>query len=248
MDIKGTSYDQDRTETYHVEKYIVPGVYAISFLFLLPYYTLFSKDIVIDTKDLASLVFIGLAVGHLIDALKMYSWGTKVKHNAQLFDKGVAAVLKSWGIRNNDIKEDRVKAQRILFTLLDSGKRTELAWNLVRWQKLIILGILSAIAGLEWIVFAFLAYTEYSKANPFITSFELHLFKAGYPWYCSAVTEFVFGIIMFFIAYRIYKYGLTKQERTNDSYLELLINKKDGILNILNKTSQILPPSKEVGN
>jgi len=60
------------TEPYHLEKYVVPGALAVTLLFIFPWY--FLGGSALGGVDIGTAIIATLAIGHLIESLKIYQW------------------------------------------------------------------------------------------------------------------------------------------------------------------------------
>ena len=136
------------TEPYHLEKYVVPGAVAVGFLFIFPWYILGGKGF--GGIDLGAAIIAVLVVGHVIESLKVYQWGPKVRVNFKTFNAKVEGLLLADGIEQNAV--DRAKA--LLFAKLDTSEISGFAWNLVRWQKMTVVAVLLCLSAIEWLLFA----------------------------------------------------------------------------------------------
>ena len=218
------------TDAYHVEKYIVPGAFAIAQLILLPWYLLGGTPLGI--WDLGTVLVLALVAGHLIESLKVYQWHPKVKTNYATFTARIEGMLGAWGLTEG-IPKSGEKALTVLFTVLPPPERSEWSWNLVRWQKMTVIAVILSAGGLEWLLFAALyAVTPYGH-NPFNSSFALAIFRCDISRSWTLLTEILFGVVCFIMAYSVNKFAVNRQERNNESYFQLIRRHKDYILEAL---------------
>jgi len=89
------------TESYHLEKYVVPGAVAVGFLFIFPWYLLGGKGF--GGIDLGAAVTAVLVVGHVVESLKVYQWGAKVRVNFKTFNAKVEGLLLADGVKQNAV-------------------------------------------------------------------------------------------------------------------------------------------------
>ena len=85
------------TEPYHLEKYVVPGAVAVALLLILPRYLLSGGAL--TGVDLGSAIIAVLVIGHVIESMKLYQWGRKVRENFKAFNAKVEGLLSADGIR-----------------------------------------------------------------------------------------------------------------------------------------------------
>lgn len=163
------------TEPYHLEKYVVPGAVAVGFLFIFPRYLLGGKGF--DGVDLGAAITAVLVVGHVVESLKVYQWGAKVRVNFETFNAKVKGSLLEDGIEQKAV--DQAKA--LLFAKLNPSEISCFAWNLVRWQKMTVSAVLLWVSAFEWLLFAVLAILERKELNPFAATFQLAVLKDGAP-------------------------------------------------------------------
>lgn len=230
--------DSNITGTYHLDKYIVPGAAAISLLFLIPYYA-FGKS-GLGLNDFGAVAIIALVVGHFLESLKVYEWGSKVRANDKEMNNRLDGILMVWGIKDDEVQIKRKRAKAILFALMNGSDQSEFAWNLVRWEKMITLAVLCILAGLEWMVFAALSYCEIYYVNPFAIDFSLHMFKSSVPAHWSPVVEALIGCTILLMGNYVYKNGLGRQRRTNESFLHFFIKYDSELIKALEETDRVL--------
>src|SRR5438270_7764194 len=170
------------TEPYHLEKYVVPGAVAVALLFLLPWYLLGGNGPSLAGSDLATIVIVSLVLGHTMEAFALYQRGPAVKKNFERVNEDIRTVLKSV------VDEKKMPAapfetlMRPLFRICPR-EHSEFAWNLVRWQKMIVIAILLWLAAAQWLLFAFLGYMESKGCNPFNTTWRIVILKPeSDPW------------------------------------------------------------------
>jgi hypothetical protein len=235
-DFKSEIHPRDayQTDAYHLEKYVAPGFYAIAALLLLPIYLFGGTRI--GGWDLATLIVFGLVVGHLVESLRLYRWGRAVDKNFSEFNGRVDGLLVASGIGNQIRLWE--KAQIIVFTLISPYEKSEFTWNLVRWQKMIVLGQLSLLASAEWLVCATLAIGEHHGWNPLANDFRLAIFKPTLSFWWSVGAETVFAVIMFVIAVAMRRSGLDRQRRNNESLFQIIFRHRDAIVKALNEDTK----------
>lgn len=215
------------TDIFHLEKYIVPGTFAVAQLFLLPWYLLGGRPL--GTWDLGTVVLLALVAGHLIESLKVYQWGPKVRQNYTQFKGRIEGILGTWEWKS-DMPEVAENALTVLFVVMPPTARSEFSWNLVRWQKMTVMSVTLVAGGVEWFLFAILKWLSSCGLNPFNSTFTIAAFKKDIPWHWSALTELILGGLFLVIADRVYKYGLNRQVRNNESYFHLIRRHKEHIL------------------
>ena len=217
------------TEPYHLEKYVVPGAVAVALLLILPSYLLVGRAL--GSVDLGSAIIAVLVIGHVIESMKLYQWGRKVRDNFKTFNAKVQGLLSA-----DDIKEDKLeRAKAILFSLLKPSEISEFAWNLVRWQKMSIFAVLLCLSAVQWLLFSLLAIAEWCGYNPFRASFKLSVLKSTAPLWWSLIGELVLVVIMIVAAFFVYKYARDRQNRTNGFYFQLFQNYREVIVGQLKK-------------
>ena len=230
--------DSNITGTYHLDKYIIPGAAAISLLFLIPYYA-FGKT-GLGLNDFGAVAVIALVVGHFMESLKMYEWGPKVKANYKEMNNQLDGILKVWGIADNEERTKRRRARSTLFSVMNGSELSEFAWNLVRWEKMTALAVLCILSGMEWIAFAALSYCEIAQVNPFVMDFSLRIFKPIIPSYWSVIVEALLGCIILMTGRAVYKNGLGRQRRTNESLVRLFIKYQHELISSIEETDKVL--------
>jgi hypothetical protein len=221
------------TEPYHLEKYVVPGAVAVGCLFIFPWYLLGGKGF--GGVDLGAAVIAVLVVGHVIESLKVYQWGAKVRVNFKEFNANVKGVLLAGGITEDMVEQ----AKTMLFTKLNTNEISGFAWNLVRWQKMTVFAILLGVSGIEWLLFAVLAILEWKKLNPFVGTFRLTILKNDFSIWWSVTTEVVLSIIIILMGLCVYKYGRDRQIKNNNFFLGLFLKYREQIIHELKNTASI---------
>jgi len=205
------------TEPFHVEKYVVPGAVAVAFLFIFPWYLLGGKGF--GGIDLGAAIIAVLVVGHVIESLKVYQWGRKVRENFKMFNARVEGLLSADDIQPGVI--DQAKA--VLFSKLDANEISGFAWNLVRWQKMTVFAVLLYLSAIEWLLFAVLAILDWKELNPFTTTFQLAVLRDGTQLRWSILGEVFLAAVLGVTAWCIYKYGLGRQVRNNNFFFQLFL-------------------------
>ena len=215
------------TEPYHLEKYVVPGAVAVSIIFFGPWYLLGGSAL--GGVDLGAALIGALVAGHVIESLKVYQWGRKVRENFRLFNAEVKGVLKADGIDETFLE----KAKSMLFSRLSASERSEFSWNLVRWQKMTVFATLLCVGAIEWIVFGILLLLESKKWNPFAGGFEFVILKQTSSPLRSLVAEGILAAMMILGAWYIYKYAIGRQTRNNNFLLQLFLKHRGEIVDQL---------------
>lgn len=215
------------TEPYHLEKYVVPGAVAVTFLFIFPWYILGGSAL--GGADLGTTIIATLAVGHLIESLKVYQWGRKVRENFRIFNAQVQGLLAADGIEEKEL--DQAKA--VLFSQLNTSEGSGFAWNLVRWQKMTVFAVLLFLSSIQWFLFGILAILECKELNPFTPTFQIVALKEVAPPWSSVVSEVILATAMFLTAWYVYKYGLDRQIRNNGFFFQLFLKYREQIVNQL---------------
>jgi hypothetical protein len=175
-----------------------------------------------------------------MESLKVYEWGPKVKANDKEMNHRLDGILMVWGIKDDEVRTKQKRAKTILFVLMNASELSEFAWNLVRWQKMTTLAVICVLAGMEWIAFAVLSYYESSYVNPFNIDFSLHIFKSSVPVYWSAIIEALIGCVIFLTGRYVYKNGLGRQRKTNESLLHFFIKYDSELIKALEETDKVL--------
>ena len=217
------------TEPYHIEKYIMPGAVAVTLLFIFPWYLLGGGTL--GGVDLGTALLATLVAGHLIESLKVYQWGPMVRKNFGRFNKSTEDLLSAVQIERGA----RERARTLLFSQLNPSESSEFAWNLVRWQKMTVVAVILCLNTIEWLLFAVLAVLQWKHLNPFAATFQLVLFRKEVPLYWSVVSEVIAAGLMLLAAYFIYRYGLDRQNRNNNFFLELFQKHRRDIVDTLKK-------------
>lgn len=217
------------TEPYHIEKYVVPGAVAVTLLFIFPWYLLGGSAL--DGVDLGTTIIATLAIGHLIESLKVYQWGRKVRENFRIFNAQVEGLLAADGIEAKVL--DQAKA--ILFSQLNTSEGSGFAWNLVRWQKMTVFAILLFLSAIEWFLFGILAILEWKELNPFTPTFHIVVLKEWAPPWSLVVSELILVSAMVVTAWYVYKYGLDRQIRNNGFLFQLFLKYRGQIVKQLKK-------------
>jgi len=214
------------TEPYHIEKYIAPGAVAVTLLFIFPWYVLSNNPL--GGADLGATIFAVLVVGHMLESLKVYQWGRKVREKFRNFNSEVKGLLSG---SLKDVKEEEIEqAKAILFTQLNSSESSEFAWNLVRWQKMTVFAALLFASCIQWFLFGILSVFELRSLNPFAAAFKVAILRKDVPQWWSCVGEIILSITMFLAACFVYKYGRARQVRNNNFYFQLFLKYKERVI------------------
>lgn len=221
------------TEAYHLEKYVVPGAFAVAVIFLLPWYLLGGGPL--ETWDFGTAVIAALVAGHMIEGLKVYEWRPAVSSNFENFKARVDGLLSGWGIQK-PVSEKRDKTLTILFTVLPPTQHSEFSWNLVRWQKMTVMAAILLLGAVEWFIFAVLNYIEPRGYNPFKADFALVLFKPGFSEWWSRGSEVLIGIALAVFGLLVYRSAIGRQKRNNESYFQLILRHRRDILKALSES------------
>jgi hypothetical protein len=204
------------TEAEHLEKYVVPGAVAVGFLFILPRYLLIGRGF--SGVDLGAAIIAVLVIGHVIESLKVYQWGSKVRVNFKTFNTKVGGFLSAYRIEQQNAID---KARALLFAKLNPSEMSGFTWNLVRWQKMTVCAVLLWLSAIEWFLFAALAILEWKKLNPFDATFKISVLKDGVSVWWSVVIEIILAFVIILAGRYIYEYGCDRQERNNNILFEL---------------------------
>jgi hypothetical protein len=221
-------------QPFHMEKYVVPGAVAVGLLFLFPWYLLGRTahgDSVAGSFDLATVVIAALVLGHVVESLKVYEWGKKVRKNRDSLND------KTLGLFAADGKVNFETAMRTVLNLVSAGRRSEFTWNLVRWQKMVVVGKLLYVASFEWLLFSLLCLLEQRGWNPFTTTWTLKAFKDGLQPIASFVCEFLLAAVLWVTAYCIYRFGLKRQQKTNDFLFDLIVEHRVKIIDLVRQVA-----------
>jgi hypothetical protein len=219
------------TEPYHLEKYVIPGAVAVGFLFIFPWYLLGGEGF--GGIDLGAAIIAVLVVGHVIESLKVYQWGSQVRVNFNMFNAKIEGLLLA-----NELERDAVnRAKALLFVKLNPSEISGFAWNLVRWQKMTVFAVLLWISTFEWLLFAAMAILEEYQVNPFAATFKLAILKNEITVWSSVVSEVTLAIVIFLTSLGIYKYGLDRQIRNNNFFFELFQKYRDSIVTQLKSST-----------
>jgi hypothetical protein len=211
------------TDIFNSEKYVIPGACAVGMLILFPWYLLGGSEL--GTWDLGTAVIGAFVAGHLLESLKVYKWGPRVRNNSERFDAKLDGLLEGWGRRSSD----REQAKTILFTLMPRDERSELSWNLVRWQKMTVLGVILLGAGVQWLMFAALAFCDHQGHNVFRSKFEIEVLKPEESFWYSCLIEVILATALVTSARFVYVFGLGRQIKNNETYIQLISRHKDSI-------------------
>lgn len=225
-------------QPFHMEKYVVPGAVAVGLLFLFPWYLLgrsASGDSVAGSFDLATVVIAALVLGHVVESLKVYEWGKKVRKNRDTLDNKTLGLFAAEKAAIGEVRFET--AMRTVLNLVSAGRRSEFTWNLVRWQKMVVLGKLIYVASFEWLLFGVLCILEWLGWNPFTTAWTLKLFKNGLQPSASLACEFLLAVLFWITARYIYTFGLTRQQKTNDFLFDLIVENRARIIELVRKVA-----------
>lgn len=209
-------------EPYHLEKYVVPGAVAVAMLFLLPWYLLGGQPLLAGS-DLATIVIGSLVLGHIIEAIGLYQWSTLVKGNFKKVNAETRGLLLGLGLDENQLPSAPFEGvMRPVFQIVSAGDQSEFAWNLVRWQKMIVIAMLLRLAAVQWILFAVLNYLNTNGWNPFTPTWTIVILKPQWQPSGSLLSALVLAVALWFSASSIYRYGLKRQEKTNEFFFGLI--------------------------
>jgi hypothetical protein len=210
------------TEPYHLEKYVVPGAVAVAMLFLLPWYLLGGKS-PLENSDLATIIIGSLVLGHIIEAIGLYQWSTRVKANFRKVNAQTGGLLLGLGLEQHKLPSSPFESvMRPMFQRISAGDQSEFAWNLVRWQKMIVIAMILRLAAAQWIIFAILAYLNGRGWNPFNLTWKIVILKPEWEPYGSLFSMLVLVAVLWFSGSSIYKYGLKRQDKTNEFFFGLI--------------------------
>ncbi len=225
------SLDSTLARTYHIEKYLAPGAFAITLLLLLPLYVF--MDPVLSLYDFGCVLIAVLVVGHLLESLKAYLWGGRVSKNGYKFYFEVDDILKSWGFEEKDRHRNRTTAITLVFSLLKEADRSEYTWNLVRWQKMLVESRMCILAGIEWLGIAFLCYLQSLGVQILNVDLKLPFLSEALSPYWSVALELIVASSIALVGWYINSNGVRRQDRTNALYLQFFRQKKDKIVEAL---------------
>jgi len=222
-------------EVLNFEKYIVPGACALAILVLFPWYMLRGGRLA--SWDLATIAILTLVSGHLIESLKVYQLVPGVRRNFKDFDFLVQGFFR--GLTGSVLdKGQLVVVKNAVFSRMEPGERYEYTWNLLRWQKMVVLSALLGAGGIEWLLFALLSYLSRLDRNPFASDFLLILFRPQYVNRSSLYCEISLGIVLFVCAVIVWRYGLERQRKNNDTYFDSISKHGTTLLDMLSVRSK----------
>ena len=200
------------TNIYHVEKYLIPGASFVFFLFVFPILLTFPPESIKVSGEILSLgtiLITSFIAGHYLESLKLYEWfGSRY---LQEFDLKIE-VLFGW---DDEIDEKRKElcgnARSYIFLLIPEPERSDLAWQLVRWQKVIVLAWVFFLCSVEWLLILLHTTKVISIVNSDFQFWWLTNKNYGY--------FFETGLIVLFtcLGFLLYHNGRSKQRKTNGS-------------------------------
>ncbi len=228
------------TEPYEMEKYVAPGALSVFLFWILPRLLLAGLTSTSSSvaDELAVLIVVAYAVGHLLEALKLYNWPTKSKHEFDIFRTKVKSLLDFEKVKNGQAQEERARA--LLFTVVGASDRSELSWNLVRWQKMMVFYcLIRGFAGL-WICVMILSILEnYVGFHLVSSSVRIVVLDPSLPFLVMLAFEALVLAASIWIAHKMLKNGVERQVKNNEAQFELMVKHFAEIKKILDSRAQI---------
>jgi len=161
----------------------------------------------------------------------VYNWPPLSRKEYERFEGRITDLLRLKKIQTDDMKKLNRSVRSLLFTVLDSAERADLAWNLVRWQKMMVFFCLFWFSALLWGLVIVATILER------VSGIQLFWFPLTIPWLNSrwgcegrVSLELVLIAISLYVGYKIYFNALDRQKKNNDAQYDLIAKNLDIIL------------------